>query len=306
MPFLSAYAKPGCTSGRDMVVLALKKGRKVMENPYLAAIHTYPVKSLHGGVWAEIDVEAPGLAGDRRWMIVQPGGRFRTFRETPRFADLAAEGTDTGVRLIRRSDGAVLDVPFPEAGASEVRVTVFRAFVPARDAGDAAARFLNEATGLPLRLVHMHDPAARPVDPFSETPGDVVSFADGYPILLTTTASLDALNGALAMPVEMRRFRPNLVIEGAHSWAEDDWRRIRIGEVTFRVAKPCERCVMTTRDPDTGVQTDPAEPLDTLRKLHSNLGRQPCFGQNLIPDGVGRIAVGDPVEVLESGPSNLR
>jgi len=271
----------------------------------LAEIRIYPVKSLYGACVDKSHVAAPGLIGDRRWMVVQPDGKFRTLRETPAFTRIFAAVTASGLRLTRRDTGFYLDVPFPDEKAELREVTVWRSTLAARDAGDRAAKFLRDATGQDLRLVHMYDETLRRPNPALCEPTDVVSFADGYPMLLTGRASLDALNGALARPVEMRVFRPNLVIEGAAPWAEDGWRRIRIGKVAFRVVTPCQRCVMTTRDPDTGKVPVRGEPLDTLGRIHGDGEGRPMFGQNLIPDRPGQIAVGDRVEVLEAGPSNL-
>jgi uncharacterized protein YcbX len=103
----------------------------------------------------------------------------------------------------------------------------------------------------------------------------------------------------------MRRFRPNIVIRADAAWAEDNWKVVRIGETIFRVAKPCGRCVVTTRDPDTGEQTDPREPLETLGQFHRAAEGAIIFGQNLIPEAVGEISIGDAVEILQVGPSNL-
>lgn len=129
-----------------------------------------------------------------------------------------------------------------------------------------------------------------------------MSFADGFPLLLTTRASLDALNDLVAQgthasegPLPMDRFRPNAVVDGTDAWAEDDWRRIAIGEVTFRVAKKCGRCVVTTTDQRTAERG--REPLRTLAR-HRRFGDQLVFGQNLVPENTGTLRVGDPVTVL--------
>jgi uncharacterized protein YcbX len=94
----------------------------------------------------------------------------------------------------------------------------------------------------------------------------------------------------------MDRFRPNAVIVGTEPWAEDSWRRIRIGEVIFRVAKPCGRCVVTTTDQHTAERGK--EPLRTLAR-HRRSGNQVLFGQNLIPEHRGTLRVGDPLHILE-------
>jgi uncharacterized protein YcbX len=141
----------------------------------------------------------------------------------------------------------------------------------------------------------MPDSHHRPVNPDKAGPGHIVGFADGYPFLLIGQASLDDLNARLAEPVEMRRFRPNLVVEGAAPFAEDGWHRLRIGGLAFRGVKPCDRCTVTTVDPDTGARgPEPLRTLSTYRKE----GNQVMFGMNLVHDQRGTVAVGDPVEPI--------
>lgn len=180
-------------------------------------------------------------------------------------------------------------------------VTVWSSTVLAATAGKDADKWFSAFVDRPVRLVYLDDPARRPVDPEYGAPGDVVSFADGYPLLLTSTSSLDSLGNWLVeagdQPVPMNRFRPNVVVTGAEPWAEDRWRRITIGDVCFRVAKPCGRCVVTTTDQRTGeCGSQPLKMLGRRRRF----GQQLVFGQNIIPDGEGIIRTGDPVQVLES------
>jgi uncharacterized protein YcbX len=163
-----------------------------------------------------------------------------------------------------------------------------------------ACKALSAYLDRPVELVWLDDPTRRRVNPDYGRPGDVVSFADGYPLLLANTASLAMLNDWLAEagssegPLPMTRFRPNLVIEGAAAWAEDDWigGRLRVGSLEFRVPKPCDRCVVTTTDQETGLRGK--EPLRTLGR-HRNFDQGLMFAVNLIPDSVGTIAVGDSV-----------
>jgi uncharacterized protein YcbX len=153
-------------------------------------------------------------------------------------------------------------------------------------------------------LVHLDDPSrGRPVDPEYALPGETVTFADGFPLLLTTTASLDALDSLIARgdhaaegPLPMDRFRPNVVIDGTAPWAKDGWRRIRIGEVVFRVPKPCGRCLITTTDQRTAERG--REPLHTLAR-HRRSGSRVIFGQNLVPENRGTLRLGDALTVLE-------
>ena len=186
-------------------------------------------------------------------------------------------------------------------------MTVWRSTVLAAAAGDEADAWFSAYLGQPVRLVYLDDPTRRAVDPEYGREGDTVSFADGYPLLLTSTASLGQLNQWLTaagdQPVPMNRFRPNVVVSGFGPWAEDRWRRIRIGPVWFRVAKPCARCVVTTTDQATGMRG--SQPL-TMLAARRRFGHNLVFGQNLIPDFPGHIRVGDPIEIILFGRNITR
>jgi uncharacterized protein YcbX len=259
----------------------------------LAEIRIYPVKALAGAAWPAAEVEPWGLRGDRVWLVVDAAGRFLTQREHAGMALIAATATASGL-LLEAPGAAALEVAAPGAAAPVARVTVWRDVVPARVAAPAAHAWLSEVLGVACRLVYLADRTARPIDPAYAQPGESVSFADGFPLLLTTLASLAELNASLALPVSMDRFRANLVVAGAAAWAEDGWRQVRVGEVVLRVVKPCARCVVTTIDPATGARPDRAEPLRTLAALRPGV----TFGQNLIPAGRGVVRLGDAVEVL--------
>ncbi len=267
-------------------------------------IRIYPVKALRGYALPASDVALWGLDHDRRWMVVQPDGRFLTQRELPAMARIDARATADALTLAAGGGGG-LRVPVPTPAAERRQVQVWGDQVPALDAGPEAAAWLGARLGLACGLVYLDDPHARPVDPAYGRPEDRALFSDGFPVLLANTASLAALNAALPNPIDMARFRPNIVVSGAAAWDEDRWRRIRIGGVVFRVAKPCARCVVTTVDQMTGDRPDKSEPLRTLGRMRRAAGGV-MFGQNLIPDGAGRIAVGDTIEILEVGESNVR
>ena len=142
----------------------------------------------------------------------------------------------------------------------------------------------------------MPDRIVRPVQSDTAEPGDEVSFADGFPLLLVNEGSLAALNEGSNFRTDVRRFRPNLVVEGPPAWAEDDWRRLRAGAIRLRLPKPCARCSVPGIDPDSAEMT--REPLRTLAKLRTR-DHEVFFGVNVTPDDVGELRVGDAVEVLE-------
>jgi uncharacterized protein YcbX len=263
---------------------------------HVSELFVYPVKGCYRTRLDTATVEPWGLSGDRRWLIVSPGtGVALTQRDLPALTAIRPCLTSSGVLL-----APSVPVPCPADGEL-VAVRVWASTVRARRAGAEADTFLSGVLGLPVHLVWLDDPTRRPVNPKYGRPEDRVSFADGYPLLLANTASLDGLNAWIAaeyaQPVPMTRFRPNVVVSGAPPWAEDAWTggRIRIGAVTFRVPKPCARCVVTTTDQETGERG--REPLRTLAR-YRNVNEDLRFATNLIPDDVGEISVGDRVEVL--------
>lgn len=277
-----------------------------MPTPVLRSVHVHPVKALRGFAPAQAEVEPWGLAGDRRWAVVDTAGKVVTQRQHARLAlASAALLPDGGVTLSAPGfEPLTVEVPDPRRAAAPITADVFGTAVEAIPADPAADAWFSAYLASEVRLAHMDDPARRrPVDPEYALPGETVSFADGYPLLVTTTASLDALNSLIAQgdhpdegPLPMNRFRPNVVVDGTAPWAEDGWRRLSIGEVTFRVARSCGRCVVTTTDQDSAERGK--EPLRTLAR-HRRDGSRLIFGQNLVPERRGVIKVGDPVEILD-------
>jgi uncharacterized protein YcbX len=240
-------------------------------------------------------------------MLIDSGGRVVTQRRHPTLALASADPLPDGSVQLSAPERAPLTVAVPDPlAAGTVPVEIFSDKIEAVLADAAAHSWFTAFLGTPTRLVHLDDPAVRrPIDPGFSRPGETVSLADGYPLLVTTLASLDALNSLIAQgdhpdegPLPMDRFRPNVVVNGTAPWAEDDWKLIRIGEVLFRAVKPCARCVVTTTDQHTGERGK--EPLRTLSRHHGigDKGDKPAFGQNLIPEHTGTIRIGDPVEVL--------
>lgn len=261
----------------------------------LSDLYLYPIKSSAPLEMQTAVVEPRGLQHDRRWMVVDADDRFLTGRELPRLTLVRAQPMPTGLSLDAPGMPSLF-VPFPQTEAT-VSVNVWKNEVAAKPANSEAGAWLSEFLRQPARLVHMDAAVSRVMtDPYSQL-GDEVSFADAFPLLLISRAALDGLNARLAKPVSMLQFRPNLVVDGVAAHAEDGWKRIRIGEVEFDVAKACTRCVFTTIDPIRGERDPDGEPLRTLigyRRTANGV----TFGQNLIPRSPGSVRVGDAVEVL--------
>ncbi|MDQ0989203.1 MOSC domain-containing protein [Streptomyces sp. V3I7] len=273
-----------------------------MGNAELSSIHLHPVKAFRGCSPRTAAVEPWGLAGDRRWALIDNGGKVVTQREQPRLALSAAEPVPGGGIRLSAPGREALTVPVPGPSGT-VPVNLFGTKVEAVLAGEAAHAWCGDYLGAEVRLVHLDDPATRrPLDPEYARPGETVNLADAFPLLLTTLSSLDALNALIAGgdhacegPLPMNRFRPNAVVAGTEAWAEDGWSRIAIGEVEFRVAKSCGRCLVTTTDQESAERG--REPLLTLAR-HRRIDRGLMFGRYLVPRSAGTIRVGDPVRIL--------
>lgn len=266
------------------------------------SVHIYPLKGCRAIDLGESVVEPWGLAGDRRWLAVDASSRFLSQREHASLARLVVRyGPGSGITI--SSQGyPPLWVGLPVPAVETLKVSVWRSTILAATAGPEADAWFSAYLGEPARLVYLDDPTQRAVNPDYSVAGDVVNFADGYPLLATSTTSLDQLcdwlEDARERRVPMNRFRPSVVLSGFEPWAEDRWRRIRIGSVSFRVAKPCGRCLVTTIDQTTGERgTQPLKLLGERRRFGQTL----AFGQTLIPDSLGVIRVGDLVEVTEYG-----
>lgn len=266
------------------------------EQPRLSQIWRYPVKSLRGNLLESAAVDARGIQFDRHWMLVDGQGIFLSQRKLPRMVQVKTQIEDQELRL---SAPGMQDLLVSDAcdGEGAVTAKVWRDECKAQFVDAQADGWLSEFLGSDCRLVYLPPGSVRQVDQDYARRGDQVGFADGYPFLLISQASLDDLNRRLPTPISMERFRPNLVISGCDAYAEDSWQRIRIGGLTFRVAKPCSRCIIPTIDPETG-RRQGDEPLKTLFQYRKQ-GNKVMFGQNLLHDGVGSLSQGMRVEVLD-------
>lgn len=259
---------------------------------YVAGLRIYPVKGLRGYDVDTAVVERCGLAGDRRWVVLGSDGRALTQRDLPGMARIDARYDGDGLRLECAGHGGV--GAFPEGDPTTV--DVWRTIIPVQRAGVAASAWLSRVLGVECVLGYQANPASRAVTPDLAKPGDVVSLADGFPLLVTSEASLDDLNSRLERPVPMDRFRPNLVIAGAAAWAEDGWSHVQAGAIRLRLASPCSRCKVTTLDQQTGENPARTEPLKTLGTFHRDAEGRITFGWNAVPETLGIIKVGDTVE----------
>jgi uncharacterized protein YcbX len=260
----------------------------------LAGLIIHPVKGARGIPLENSEVDEFGLRYDRRWMVVNPSGQFLSQRTHPRLA-LVLPSIEGELLRVTAPGMPPLELGLHPPETVRSRVVIWRDMCDASWQGEAAAGWFSEFLGAHCSLVHMPEGGDRLADPAYAEPGTRVSFADGFPFLLTSEASLDDLNRRLAEPLPMERFRPNLVLAGARPYEEDEWGEIQIGEIPMRVVKPCGRCVVTTTDQRTAERG--AEPLRTLATYRKRNG-QVEFGQNVVHHRPGQLRVGDPIRLI--------
>ena len=270
----------------------------------ITELNIYPLKSARGISLAESQISAEGLPGDRRAMLVDPAGRFITQRELPQIASLTVKTGQEGLHLSIDGKGHLLAVP----SDTRIDATVWNSIVSSAVATADVNAALSGWFGRDMKLVFFDEQSSRTANlewTRNDTP---VTFADGYQILVTTTASLTALNENMAAngedSVGMERFRPNIVLETDDPWAEDRWAAIAINGIRFDLVKPCARCIMTTQDQKTGSREGPS-PMKAMGRLRMSADRRvpgPLFGWNVTPRGQGSIAVGDIATIVEERP----
>ena len=267
----------------------------------VSALYVHPVKSCAGLRVDEFALDAMGVVGDRRFMLVDASGNFLTQRTDARLALVHVARADGGGVVLSHAGGAALTVGVPSEGEREA--TVWGDRVRVRDCGDAAAAWLSALLGAVVRLVHMPDDSVRAVDPAYAPAGARTSLTDGFPLLLATDASLTDLSRRAGTTLGMERFRPNIVLSGGRAWDEDRWEALRVGAITLRLVKPCARCAITLIDPRSGESG--AEPLRTLAAFRrgTDLGfrrvdaAHTYFAWNALHEGTGTVRVGDTVTV---------
>jgi len=267
-----------------------------MKSITVSELFYYPVKSCAGTRLLVGDVGNRGFKNDRIFMLTDLSGDFLTQREYPKMALIKPVLQNEHLHL-SAPGMADLKIPVRHSGAV-VNVVVWDDSCRATDQGDEAAQWFSDYMEFENRLVIMEKSFTRYVDKErAVSPNDQVGFADGYPFLIISQASLDDLNSRLQNPLPMNRFRPNIVVSGCDAYAEDTWRQIKIGPVTFEIVKSCARCVVTTTDQNTLQKSK--EPLATLAAYRTGRSGGVLFGQNMVHHNTGVIHQGDTVEILK-------
>ena len=244
----------------------------------IVGLWRFPVKSMAGTPLGEAELGELGIAGDRSHVVVDAAtGAFLSLRCTPKMALLEPTWSPDGLRL-----GEVF-VPADAAGAQR-DCDVWGRSVPGIDCGDDVAAAISDALERPARLLRLDYGKA-----------EYTGFADAYPLLVLSMASLRDLSERLGEPVDPRRFRANILVDGCAPYAEDGWSEALVGNIKLTFVKPCARCVATTVDSDTGVAGK--EPLRTMATYRRDPAGKVMFGVNAAHDGSGVVRPGDVLDV---------
>lgn len=265
--------------------------------PTLSQIYVYPVKSLAGFQVQQWPVDKTGLRYDRKWMLIDTDGQFLSQRRLPKMALIKTCIADNRL-ILSAPDLEDISLPLQSAEGEDVQVTIWDDQCLAKAISSEADAWLSKFLGCPCRLVYHPEDRVRKVDPDYATDSDQTAFSDGFPFLVVSEASLQALNQAMQLDLTMNRFRPNLVVAGCESYAEDSWRQISINGISFRLPKACSRCSVPAIDPETAEAGK--EPLLTLARLR-RWQNKVYFGQNALHDACGVLSVGSEIHIDKLG-----
>jgi uncharacterized protein YcbX len=263
----------------------------------LSQIFIYPVKSLAGMSVTQWQVGNKGLLYDRKWMLIDEERQFLSQRRLPKMALIKTAVTETEL-ILSAPKMPTMALPLQPDAGEIIPSQIWHDNCLAQSVSTEVDQWFSAFLEINCRLVYQPDNLIRQVDPHYAQSSDQVSFADGFPFLILSDASLAALNQAMRLELSIKRFRPNLVISGCESYAEDSWREIKVGTIDFRLPKPCSRCSVPGIDPETAqIGKEPLATLNRLRKWQNKL----YFGQNALHDNAGFLAVGDTVTIKLSG-----
>lgn len=268
--------------------------------PSLSDINIYPIKSTQGIALANANVFEQGLELDRQFVITDLKGKFITGRTKAKLVQVQSQITDYGF-IISAPNMDDLLIRYSLLSTTYQNVQVWQDEIQAQHCSDAIDLWFSTFLQTPCKLYYYGEQSSRKIKRYNQQ----VSFADGYPLLLISNASLNDLNSKATDTTDMAQFRPNLVVDNCDAFAEDSWHKIAIGAVEFLVAKPCSRCIFTTVNANSANRHPNKEPLLTLQKYRTGTDKQIYFGQNLIPLNEGIINLGDTIKVISTKPAQV-
>ncbi len=268
----------------------------------LAQISIYPIKSTAAIDLSNSWVDELGLSFDRRFVLTNMNGQFITARTAPKLCLIQANITPYGF-MLTAPDMPALAINYQDFSTDYQQVNIWGEQVNGQASHQDHHLWFSRYLDSPCKLLYFSKQSQR-INPLTKKNGAPTAFADGYPLLLISQASLDDLNQRCQDSITMQQFRPNIVVDNCLPYEEDTWSHIRIGEVEFEIKKPCSRCIFTTINPSTASKHSQQEPLTTLKNYRQVGSGDILFGQNVTPLNLGQIKLNDTVTILskQSGP----
>lgn len=262
----------------------------------VAELNIYPIKSTRQVTLKKSEVLHTGLAHDREWLLIDENKELVTARAYPRLLQVYSQIEKNKLKVVTPLENFTFQ---DDGNGGELTFQFFKERISGKSFSAAADQWFSDYLGISCQLVHQKDVFRPMLEKRGGRAGDQVNFGDEAPILLIGAGSLQDLNSRLENPVSMGHFRPNIVIKGTKPYEEDHWKLVRIGDCKFRVAQVCRRCVFTTIDPVTQEKHSESEPLRTLSGYRKVADGGVAFGMHLIPEKLGKISVGDALEVID-------
>jgi uncharacterized protein YcbX len=268
-----------------------------MNNLQVSGIYIYPIKSLGALSLQSSNVEVLGLENDRRFMLVDSNGKFISQRTMPGLIRFNLSfNQNGGIEILDKVSHLRKNLSFNPSIGSKIKVKIWDDEVEANEVLEDFGEFFSDLLEIPVRLVKLAEDSPRIItDKYQTEISNQSSFADSLPILLCTEASIGDLSEKVGA-FNFMRFRPNIVVSNQNPFEEDTWKEIQIGQVRLFGAKPCARCNLINVNPKTGtVSTEILKGLSTYR----NFGNKVYFGQQFVPISLGRIQLGDIIQIVE-------
>lgn len=262
----------------------------------ITQLYIYPVKSLSGIPVQKSYVTDRGLAYDRRWVLVNENNVHVTQREHPEMVHLKQAILEKEIEVRNEQTQEAILIPFLSTSTRIEKIHVWDDVFDAIEVSEKLSTWFSNFLKKEVRLMYQSDESKRSIDKqYRHQDNDVVSAADGYPILIISEESLNDLNARLTEPVEMLRFRPNIVLEGIEAYGEDELGRLGLDEAEIIGVKNCSRCIMVTNKLDGSLRDN--EPLKTLSNYRRVEGKV-LFGRNFLVASQGQIIIGMEVHAL--------
>jgi uncharacterized protein len=252
------------------------------------ALYIYPVKSLGGSFKTTWKATPSGFEYDRKWMLIDKTNRFITQREFPQLSTFLSDVHDGMVHVSQGTEHISWETDRVIKNHLETKVWDDPAYV--QEVDKTVDNFFSDLLGTQVRLVKQSQNISRQHFATKLNEPIPVSLADGYPFLCIGSKSIENLNAKLDFPIQTDRFRPNIVLETNTAHEEDDYDKIRIGDVPFLNLKPCARCMVININQQTSKsEKEPLATLNTYRKTDNKI----FFGTNLMCMEEGYISVGE-------------